>query len=204
VPFNVGEGRTTRVFEIEAAANRTLAAIGIPAPPGTSPRSARQPKKRPPEGAIVRPDGSWRLSGKEIAAALSSIQGYSRHDIVRAARKLGRDALTRMAELMTNSTDERVVWMATNTILERAYGKSREIDIPDRLKPDLSKATDEQLASLKHLIDAGVLGPKRRTLPPAMAKSAERNRGHAWGAAAKASTEANGAGDDPETPIPRR
>jgi hypothetical protein len=78
-------------------------------------------------------------------------------EAMRICREASPEAARKMVALM-DSDDPRVAYMATNAVLERAWGKPREYDPsadPDsKIKMDASRLTPEQRAQLRALVKA--------------------------------------------------
>lgn len=82
------------------------------------------------------------------------------------AREASPKAMAALIALL-DSADDRVVLMAADKVLERAYGKAKEAPEDPRPPIDLSKLPPEALAMLKAalgLIAGGV--PKQEVIPP--------------------------------------
>ncbi len=73
-------------------------------------------------------------------------------ECLRLAREASPRAMERLKELM-ESDDERVAAVACNAILDRAFGKPKEIPSENgsRPRPDLSPLSDTELAQFRRL-----------------------------------------------------
>ena len=121
----------------------------------TGPRSGRRP---PPEGAVVRPNGSWiRPWRKGQNGNPGGVHGeYYR------VRKLCVDnsyeAVQRLLEIIRDkNADERVVYMAVAWLVERGLGKPRDHSGEQEGIMDLNKLTPEERLTLLKLMSR-VLG----------------------------------------------
>src|SRR5690242_15376580 len=78
-------------------------------------------------------------------------KGAPYFEALRLAREAGPEAIRKLIELMRTSKDERVVAVACNSLLDRGYGKPRDIN-PDELREgptvDISRLTEEQKQAL--------------------------------------------------------
>ena len=80
---------------------------------------------REPTGKVLAPDFLARRFKPGQSGNPSGNKGSTYGEVVRTARKYAPEAIQRLVELM-RSTDERVAFVATQAILDRAYGKSPE------------------------------------------------------------------------------
>jgi len=77
-------------------------------------------------------------------------------ECMRICREASPEAARKMVALM-DSEDPRVAYMATNTILERAWGKPKEFEPNAEREPaplDFSRLTTEQRQQMRELLEA--------------------------------------------------
>lgn len=77
------------------------------------------------------------------------------NEAMRICREASPEAARKMVALM-DSEDPRVAYMATNTVLERAWGKPREFDPKAEREPsplDVSRLTAEQRQQMRVLLE---------------------------------------------------
>lgn len=75
------------------------------------------------------------------------------HEVTAAAQEKSLQAIDKLAQLM-NCGDERVELMAASALLDRAFGKPKEVKADDSAasKPDLSRLTPEELSALRRVM----------------------------------------------------
>ena len=84
------------------------------------------------------------------------------HECVSLARKASPAAVRTLVEKM-NSLDERVAIVAAQAVLERAWGKPKELDLRELnqggMRLDFSKLSREEIALLLKITSSGAIRP---------------------------------------------
>ena len=82
--------------------------------------------------------------------------GISPHELEvrRLCREHSPELITRGLEILQSTDDERVFWVGLGIVLERGFGKPKEIAPEDASAgaPDVSQLSDKELAQLRKLI----------------------------------------------------
>jgi hypothetical protein len=111
---------------------------------------------RPPHGGIIR--APWQKGVSPNPGG----RGGEYHETVSLARKASPDAMRKLIAKM-DSDDERVAVIAMQGVLERAWGKPKEMDPKDfdRARPrlDLTKLSPEQIAVLVEITRSVAIMP---------------------------------------------
>ncbi len=74
------------------------------------------------------------------------------HEVRRLCASRSLDAARKQIELMEKSTDDRVIFMVTEAIMNRGIGKPRDHSGDERRKIDVSVLSPEERAGLAKLL----------------------------------------------------
>jgi hypothetical protein len=119
-------------------------------------------KAEPPAEALIQPNGGWLKPFKRGQSGNPGGRNGEYGEMMRICRQFTPDAAYTLAALMFGSDDDRVRAICAKELMERAWGKPRDVE-PDTGDPASLERRAQLIAAVMQLLS----GHKSKTDPDA-------------------------------------